>query len=74
LQQAIIVKKPVTKILKIQFDYIQMNEIMQVLRKYECEIINREMGLFCVFELEVPVQNYPTFIDLSKTLKGVDIV
>ena len=74
LQQAVIIKKPVTKNLEMQFEYTQINELMQLFRKCECEIINRKMGLFCVFKLEVPVKNFQLLIDLSKTMKGVEFV
>jgi uncharacterized YigZ family protein len=74
LQNAILIKKPVTNSLRVQFDYAQLNDMMQLFRKHECEILKREMGLFCVFELDVPVKNYENFIRLINTLKGVDIM
>jgi len=74
LQNAVLVKKPVTKNLKLQFDYAQLNDMMQLFRKHECEIVKREMGLFCVFDLAVPVKNYKDLVNVVKTLKGVDIV
>ena len=74
LQNAVILTKPVTKNLKLQFDYPQLNDMMQQFRKHECEIVKREMGLFCVFDLDVPVKNYEDLIALVKTLKGVDVI
>src|SRR5215204_1979126 len=36
--QVNIIKRQVTRTLKIQFDYSLMNEIMMILKKFECEI------------------------------------
>jgi uncharacterized YigZ family protein len=74
LQNAVIVKKPITKNLRLQFDYSQLNDMMQLFRKYECEILRREMGLFCVFELNVPVKGYDEFLEIINTIKGVELI
>lgn len=74
LEQTAIIKKDITKDLKIQFDYSLINEIMMILKKFDCEIQKREMGLFCVFEVKVPIRNFEQSYQLIKSLKGVEIV
>ena len=74
MQNAVIISKPITKNMKLQFDYAQINDLMHLFRKYECEIVQREMGLYCVFDLDVPVKKYEDLVSLLKTYKEVEIV
>lgn len=74
LQQSSIITKPITQILKIQFDYQLMNEVMMMIKKYECEIINRNTGLFCVFDIAVPKKNFDQFDKAGRTMKGLEIL
>ena len=54
LQQATIITKPVLISFQLQFDYTLLNEIMRLVKQYECEVIKNELQLFCVMELGVP--------------------
>jgi len=74
LEQTTIIKRDITKNLKIQFDYPLVNEVMMILKKFDCEIVNREMGLFCLFEVNVPVRNLEQSYQLVKSMKGVEII
>lgn len=74
LKQTSIIKKLVTKELKIQFDYPMMNEVMMTLKKYDCEIIKRDMGLFCVFDVTVPVKIFNELEDKIKSMKGAELL
>ena len=74
LKQTSIIKKPVTEELKIQFDYPMMNEMMMILKKYDCEIIKRDMGLFCVFAMTVPVKSIKELKDKIKSMKGAELL
>jgi uncharacterized YigZ family protein len=47
LQLTPIVQKQVEVNYNIQFDYTQMNEVMLLLKQYQCNIIKQEMQLFC---------------------------
>lgn len=55
LQVTPIIQKPVEVNYSIEFDYTQMNEVMMVLKQYNCTIISNEMQLFCVIRTGVPV-------------------
>lgn len=73
LQQATIVKKDMTRNLQIQFDYSLMNEVMMIVKKYDCMIIKRDTGLFCVLNLGVPVRNFENFKKQIRDISGVEI-
>lgn len=42
--------------LLVQFDYTVMNDIMQVVKQHDCRIGKQEMGLYCLYELWVPLE------------------
>ena len=72
LEQMVIIKKDITKSLKLQFDYSLINEVMRTLKKFDCEIVKKEVGLFCVFDVSVPIKNFEQFYLLIKSMKGVE--
>lgn len=47
LQMVPIVQKPVEVIYEVQFDYTTMNEVMMIVKQYNCTILHQEMQLFC---------------------------
>src|SRR5205085_9293337 len=55
LQLTPIVRKAVEVNYQLQFDYRQMNDVMILVKKYNCTIIEQESQLFCEMKLGVPV-------------------
>src|SRR5215467_206437 len=47
LQTTLLVQKPVEKEFIVQFDYTQVNEIMTLVKQYNCRVVRQEMQLFC---------------------------
>ncbi|MEO8766538.1 MAG: YigZ family protein [Ginsengibacter sp.] len=54
LQCSPIVQKPVEVTYTLQFNYTEMNDVMQVLKKYNCTVYKNEMQLFCKIEAGIP--------------------
>ncbi len=54
LEAAVIVKKPVLIHYRLQFDYTQMNDVMRLLRQYDCEVVERVQELFCLMHIGIP--------------------
>lgn len=54
LQTTPIIQKAVEINYRLQFDYTRMNEVMTVVKKYNCSIIHQQMELFCQMEIGVP--------------------
>ena len=40
----------------VQFDYTQMNDVMQVVKQFQCRLGKQEMGLYCLYEIWVPLE------------------
>jgi uncharacterized YigZ family protein len=47
-------EKQVEQEFRIHFDYTQMNEVMMVVRQYNCRIISQDIQLFCDMMLAIP--------------------
>ncbi|HEU4575902.1 MAG TPA: YigZ family protein [Chitinophagaceae bacterium] len=54
LQTTPIVQKQIEVRYRLQFDYTQMNDIMTIVRQYNCSILQQEMQLFCSMEIGIP--------------------
>jgi len=74
LKEAIVTQKSITANLTIQFDYSRMNEVMQIFRKYKCEIIKGDSALFCNYLITVPVKNLEQLKTQIKSLKGIEVI
>ena len=54
LQITPLVEKQIEVDYSIEFDYTQMNEVMMVMKQYNCTIHANEMQLFCVIKAGIP--------------------
>lgn len=73
LQTTAIVQKPVLHHFKLQFDYTQMNEVMMVVKQFDCVVEKQEMQLFCSMNIGVP-QNWLQEVENKlNDLRGVEV-
>jgi uncharacterized YigZ family protein len=54
LQVTPVVQKQVEEKYVVEFDYTLMNEVMMLLKQYNCTVINQEMQLFCNITTGIP--------------------
>lgn len=54
LQVVPVVQKQIAVKYKIQFDYTQVNEVLQLLKQHGCEIITQDLQLFCAVTASIP--------------------
>jgi len=54
LQTTPIVQKPILIVHDFHFDYTKMNDIMSIVKKYDCSIIKQEIQLFCFLSIGIP--------------------
>ncbi len=73
LQQASIIQKPVLINYRLQFDYMQMNDVMKLIKQYDCIIFKQELQLFCLMEIGVPKINAAMFLSKLNELTSVEI-
>ena len=54
LQVTAILQKPVELNYSLQFDYTIMNDVMTIVKQYNCTVLSQEMQLFCRMEIGIP--------------------
>lgn len=73
LETVPIVQKPVLVNYRLQFDYTQMNEVMRIVKQYDCVVLKQEMQLFCLLEIGVPRNRLEEVLNKLKDLRGVEV-
>jgi uncharacterized YigZ family protein len=54
LQVTPMVQKTVLENYHLQFDYTQMNDVMRIVKQFDCKVIKQEMQLFYAMDIGVP--------------------
>ena len=73
LQVVPIIQKQIEVNFNIQFDYTQMNEVMMVMKQYNCTIISKEMQLFCNINAGIAQSRLPEVLYRLKELQQVEV-
>ncbi len=74
LQVTPVVQKQIELVYDIQFDYTQMNDIMMVMRQFNCTVIRQEMQLFCSLTAGIPRNRLEEVVYRLKEIRGTDLV
>lgn len=54
LQVTPVIQKQVEVLYSIEFDYTLMNEVMMIIKQYNCTVLSNETQLFCVIKAGIP--------------------
>ena len=73
LQLTPVIQKPVELTYYLQFDYTQMNDIMQIIRQYQCTVISQSSQLFCEMKIGVPVNRETEVLYKLAEIKNIEI-
>lgn len=73
LQLTAIVQKPVLIEYDLHFDYTLINDVMMVVKRFGCVILQSEMQLFCSMLIGIPKENFDLCLEKLKDLRGVDV-
>ena len=71
LQVTPVIQKSVEVEYDIEFDYTQMNEVMMVMKQYNCTVISQEMQLFSVIHAGIPKNRLTDILYRLKELQNV---
>jgi uncharacterized YigZ family protein len=66
-------EKQVEQVFKIHFDYTQMNEVMMVVRQYNCRIIKQDIQLFCDMVLAIPKNRVAEVLYKLQEMRNIEI-
>jgi hypothetical protein len=67
-----LVQKQVEKEFVVRFDYTQVNEVMILVKRYNCRILQQEMQLFCSMAIAVPLNRVSEMSYKLKELREVE--
>ena len=74
LQVTPIIQKQVEIKYSIEFDYTQMNEVMMILKQFNCNILAQEMQLFCTITTGIPNNRQQEVLYKLKEIPGSDVM
>lgn len=73
LQVTPFVQKPVLVNYRLQFDYTQMNDVMKVVKYFDCAILKQETNLFCMMEIGIPRNRLDEVLFKLEDLRTIEI-
>lgn len=74
LQMVPIIQKPIEINYRLQFDYTKMNDVMTIVKKYNCSIISQQMELFCTMEIGLLKNNHELVILKLYEIRGLELI
>ncbi len=73
LQVTPIVQKQVELVYSIEFDYTQMNDVMMILKQFNCNMLAQEMQLFCMIKTGIPKNRLDEVLYRLNDLQNVSV-
>jgi uncharacterized YigZ family protein len=73
LQLTAIVQKPILIQYDLHFDYTLMNDVMMVVKRFGCVILQNQMQLFCRMIIGIPKEIFDLCLEKLKDLHGVEV-
>lgn len=71
LQVTPVVQKQVEIMYSIEFDYTIINQVMTIVKQFNCSILEQENQLFCIMKAGVPKNRHTEVLYSLKEIKGV---
>jgi uncharacterized YigZ family protein len=73
LQTTGIIQQPVLVNYRLQYDYTQMNDVMKVVKQFDCTVLKQETQLFCSLEIGIPKNRLDEVLFRLNDLRGIEI-
>jgi uncharacterized YigZ family protein len=67
------VQKPVLTHYRVQFDYTQMNEVMMIIKQFDCVVVQQDMNLFCSLQIGIPKGRLEETLFKLRDKKGIEV-
>ncbi|WP_207513269.1 YigZ family protein [Longitalea luteola] len=74
LQVTPIIQKPIEVVYTLQFDYTQMNEIMMLVKQLNCQVLEKEMNLFCQMVIGIPKGRIEEALYKFSEIRNVEVM
>ncbi len=73
LQCTPVVQKAIEVVYELQFNYTEMNELMRIIKQYNCRILKNEMQLFCRIETGIPKNKMNEVLAALKDVRNLEL-
>ncbi|HEY5368110.1 MAG TPA: YigZ family protein [Hanamia sp.] len=74
LQCTPVVQKAVEVNYELHFNYTEMNDVMRILKQYNCTIHKNEMQLFCIIEAGIPKNKLEDILGSLAEIKNLELL
>jgi uncharacterized YigZ family protein len=71
LQLSPIIKKPIEITYELNFDYHQMNEVMMIVKQYNCSVVEQSAQLFIQLQIGIPKNRLDEVLEKLGNLSAV---
>jgi len=71
LQITPVVQKQVEAPYRVQFDYTIMNQVMMIVKQFNCTVISQDMQLFCMMTIGIPKNRMDEVLYRLKDMQNV---
>ena len=72
LQCTPVIQKNIELKYELQFNYTEMNEVMRIIKQYNCSLIKNEMQLFCKIETGIPKNKIEEVLASFQNIKNLE--
>jgi uncharacterized YigZ family protein len=72
LQVTPVVQKQVEVIYRLQFDYSMLNDIMTIVKLYNCTVLNQDMQLFCTMTIGIARRSMEEVLNRLKEMRNLE--
>jgi uncharacterized YigZ family protein len=73
LQVTPVIQRAIEVPYAVTYDYTQMNEIMMVVKQYNCTVLQQEMNLFCRLVIGIPKARVEEVLYKLKEIRNVEV-
>ena len=73
LQCTPIVQKAVEIKYELQFNYTEMNEVMRIIKQFNCSVLKNETQLFCIIQTGIPRNRINEVLSALKEVKNLEL-
>ena len=73
LQCTPIIQKAVEVNYELHFNYTEMNEVMRIIKQFNCTVYKNEIQLFCKIETGIPRNQVNEVVSALKNIKNIEL-
>lgn len=73
LQCTPVVRKAIEISYELKFNYTEINEVMKIIKQFNCTVVKNEMQLFCLVETGIPKNKINEVLSALKNIKNLEL-